>query len=127
MHGSITPKMVVPILAVAAWATFVTLIHTHVHKVDVANILLTITGFVVSMGLSLRSSTAYERYAEGRRYWGTLTLSCQQLGRVFWVHAKTRQGHEKEDILGKLYVLAPWPRCSHARADHLVLPLTCDR
>lgn len=56
--------------------------------VGVNSVLLTITGFVVGLGLSFRSSTAYERYAEGRRYWAQLTLACQNLGRVFWVHAR---------------------------------------
>lgn len=51
-------------------------------------VLLTITGFVVGLGLSFRSSTAYERYNEGRRYWAQLTLASQNLGRVFWVHAR---------------------------------------
>jgi ion channel-forming bestrophin family protein len=102
MHGSITPKMIVPILAVAVWSTFIALLHEKVHPVDVQSILLTVTGFVVSIGLSLRNSTAYERYAEGRRYWGSLTQNCQQLGRVFWVHCQTRPEFERQDTLGKL-------------------------
>ncbi len=53
-----------------------------------ASILLTVLGFVVGLGLSFRSSTAYERYAEGRRYWAQLITASQALGRVFWVHAK---------------------------------------
>ena len=62
-------------------------------------------GFVVGLGLSFRSSTAYERYAEGRRYWAQLILTSQNLGRVFWVHSKEREGEEgKKDLLAKLLV-----------------------
>ena len=50
--------------------------------------LLTILGFLVGMGLSFRSSSAYERYAEGRRYWANLIQASQALGRVFWIHAQ---------------------------------------
>ncbi len=65
--------------------------------------MLTVTGFVVGLGLSFRSSTAYERYADGRRYWSQLMLACQSLGRVFWVHALERDGDLREgDILAKL-------------------------
>lgn len=87
MHGSILPKMILPLFFVAAWATAITLISKKVHDIGVDSVLLTITGFVVGLGLSFRSSTAYERYAEGRRYWQMLTLASQNLGRVFWIHA----------------------------------------
>ena len=63
-------------------------------------------GFVVSLGLSLRSSTAYERYAEGRRYMAQLINASQTLGRVFWVHSVERPGEQgQKDILAKLSAL----------------------
>lgn len=104
MHGSILPKLIVPLSAVAAWSTLITCISELVPGVDlgIANILLTVTGFVVGLGLSLRSSTAYERYAEGRRFWAQLTQSCQSLGRVFWIHTNERPNNRKEDMLAKL-------------------------
>ncbi|KAI0155352.1 UPF0187-domain-containing protein [Xylariaceae sp. FL1272] len=104
LHGSITPKMIVPLLVVGAWASIITVVSKTVPGVNlgIESILLTITGFVVSMGLSFRSSSAYERYAEGRRYWSQLILSSQALGRAFWVNALERPDHIQEDILGKL-------------------------
>jgi predicted membrane chloride channel (bestrophin family) len=47
--------------------------------------------------LSFRSSTAYERYAEGRRYWAQLILASQNLGRVFWVHTAERKDVPEEE------------------------------
>jgi predicted membrane chloride channel (bestrophin family) len=72
--------------------------------------LLTVLGFVVGLGLSFRSSTAYERYAEGRRYWAQLILASQNLGRIFWVHAAERKNipedqreeYRKKDVLERL-------------------------
>lgn len=89
MHGSILPKMLVPLICMAAWSTCITLIYEKVSKnIGVNSILLTVLGFVVSTGLSFRGSTAYERYAEGRRFFASLVTSSQALGRVFWIHAK---------------------------------------
>lgn len=88
MHGSILPKMILPLLFVGAWATCITIISKKVHSLGVNSVLLTITGFVVGMSLSFRSSTAYERYAEGRKYWAALVTSSQALGRLFWIHGK---------------------------------------
>lgn len=104
MHGSILPKMIVPLLMVALWATCITCLSKFVPRVNlgISPVLLTVTGFVVGLGLSFRTSTAYERYAEGRRFWGQLTLTCQSLGRVFWVHGTERPDYAKRDILAKL-------------------------
>ena len=67
------------------------------------SLLLTVTGFVVGLGLSFRSSTAYERYNEGRKYWTQLVLSSNNLARVIWVHGSERVGEEgKQDLLAKL-------------------------
>lgn len=98
--------MIVPLLAIGAWATLITVLSKLYYHIELSiePVLLTITGFVVSMGLSLRSSTAYERYAEGRRCWSQLILAAQSLGRVFWVHTIERPETAKEDLLGKLYV-----------------------
>lgn len=101
MHGSIVPKMIVPLLFVSAWATAVTLFSKKVHYIGVDSVLLTITGFVVGLGLSFRSSTAYERYAEGRRYWSVLTLASQALGRVFWIHATDPEGQDPRELMLK--------------------------
>ncbi|KAI0477911.1 Bestrophin, RFP-TM, chloride channel-domain-containing protein [Xylariaceae sp. FL0804] len=104
VHGSILPKMIIPLLGIACWATLITALSKFVDGVNlgVSSLLLTITGFVVSLGLSFRSSSAYERYGEGRRYWSTLVQTCQALGRVYWLHAVERPESAKQDLLGKL-------------------------
>ncbi|KAF5690350.1 UPF0187 domain-containing protein [Fusarium circinatum] len=103
MHGSIMPKLIIPLIAIGAWSTAITLIHKKVHDISVDSVLLTILGFVVGLSLSFRSSTAYERYAEGRRYWGMLTMASQTLGRIFWIHAKDVPDQDpRETILKKI-------------------------
>lgn len=103
MHGSILPKMILPLFFVGAWATAVTVISETTHSLGVNSVLLTITGFVVGLGLSFRSSTAYERYQEGRKYWTALITSSQTLGRIFWIHAKDRPDQDpRVTILGKI-------------------------
>ncbi|UPK89971.1 hypothetical protein LCI18_000906 [Fusarium solani-melongenae] len=98
MHGSILPKLIVPLAIVGAWATAITVISERVHKLGIDSVLLTVLGFLVGLSLSFRSSTAYERYAEGRRYWGMLTMASQTLGRVFWIHAKDPEDQDPREI-----------------------------
>lgn len=101
--------MIVPLILVGAWSftiTFVSL-NKSIEGVDLSvdSILLTIMGFVVGLSLSFRNSTAYERYAEGRKLWAQLTHNCQQLGRGYWVHTPERKEFKKQDILAKVTVL----------------------
>ncbi|KAG6139709.1 hypothetical protein E4U28_003771 [Claviceps purpurea] len=105
MHGSILPKMILPLIFIGLWSTAITTIHNVVESKPLAvdSVLLTVLGFVVGLGLSFRNSTAYERYAEGRKYWATLVLASQVLGRVFWIHGLDRRDVDPRDsILKKL-------------------------
>ncbi|KAK0389064.1 hypothetical protein NLU13_2640 [Sarocladium strictum] len=103
LHGSVTVRLILPLSFMAAWSTTIILIHKLVSPIGVESVLLTITGFVVGLGLSFRSSTAYERYAEGRRFWASTIMASHCLGRVFWIHAKDAPSQSvRESTLRKI-------------------------
>jgi putative membrane protein len=104
LHGSVLPKMVLPLSFLAVWATLITCIHELLHTLAVNSVLLTVLGFVVGLSLSFRSTTAYERFTEGRKYWAQLLLSGRYLSKLIWVHAAER--HSVSEELGKHDVLA---------------------
>ena len=111
MQGSITPRLLVPLAVVAAWATLITCVSQFVHPLVVSNLLLTVLGFVVALGISFRTSSAYERYVEGRKYWAQLSQTSRDLARHIWVHVHERHDDDsnpelgKEDLLAKLTAL----------------------
>ncbi|RDA92022.1 hypothetical protein CP533_0991 [Ophiocordyceps camponoti-saundersi (nom. inval.)] len=88
LHGSIMPKLILPVSLISIWSAAITIISIKLHYLGVHSVLLTLTGFVVSLSLSFRCSTAYERYSEGRKYWTGLVQASHVLGRIFWIHAK---------------------------------------
>ncbi|KAF9890969.1 hypothetical protein FE257_005226 [Aspergillus nanangensis] len=103
IHGSVLPKMILPLAFIAVWSTLITCISKFVHPIGIDNILLTILGFVVGLSLSFRSATAYERWADGRKYWALLIQTSRNLARTIWINTKDREGEfAKEDLLGKL-------------------------
>ncbi|XMA13536.1 hypothetical protein WAI453_006327 [Rhynchosporium graminicola] len=102
MHGSVTPRMLLPLAMVGGWATCITCISKFVYPLKVDTLLLTVLGFVVGLALSFRSTTAYERYSDGRRAWATLSVQSRNLARNIWVHIDERPGFEKEDLLSKV-------------------------
>jgi predicted membrane chloride channel (bestrophin family) len=111
MHGSVLPKMIIPLLVVTGWSTLITCISALIRPLNVSNLLLTVLGFVVGLAISFRTSSAYERYMEGRKYWSQIQLVSQNLARTIWIHADEREGDlGKEDLLGKLYVYIGWWR-----------------
>ena len=109
MRGSITPQMIVPLVFVACWATVITCISKFVKPLVVSSLLLTVLGFVVGLGISFRTSSAYERYIEGRKYWGQLIQTSRDLSRHIWIHAGERHDEDpakgRADLLAKLTAL----------------------
>jgi putative membrane protein len=106
MHGSVFPKMVLPLTVITLWATAITCISEFVHPLAVSTLLLTVLGFVVGLAISFRTSTAYERYTEGRKYWSQLIFVSQNMARTIWIHTSEREGElGKEDLLNKLSAL----------------------
>ena len=101
--------MVLPLLLIGAWATLITCISKFVFELAVNSVLLTVLGFVVGLAISFRSSTAYERYTEGRKYWAQLILTSRILARLIWIHTKERHAQSpkqgKSDLLAKLTAL----------------------
>lgn len=109
LYGSITPRMLVPLAFVGCWATLITCISQYKHPLVVSNVLLTVLGFVVGLGISFRTSSAYERYVEGRKYWAQLIQTSRDLARHIWIHVEERHDPNsqqgKADLLAKLTAL----------------------
>ncbi|KAF9890467.1 hypothetical protein FE257_005872 [Aspergillus nanangensis] len=105
IQGSILPQLILPLLLVGGWATLITCISHFIHDLGINNILLTVLGFVVGLSLSFRNSTAYERWADGRKYWAQLVQTSRNLARIIWIHITEREEGEygNVDVLRKLY------------------------
>lgn len=139
LHGSVAPKLVLPLIGTSIWATVITLISEKVRSsmgltlesitgilmlaVNVHPIVITVLGLLVGLALNLRSQTAYERYMEGRKMWAHLGASSTSLARHIWLHVKEGEGAQaKEILLGKttaLNLVCP----SHVALTWLPIPL----
>ncbi|KAK6528684.1 hypothetical protein TWF694_003928 [Orbilia ellipsospora] len=103
IRGSVLPGLILPMLFVTVWTVWITCVHQLVRPLNIDSLLLTVLGFLVGLALSFRSSTAYERYNDGRKCWGALTLNVRNMARLIWIHIREREGAEgEEDILAKL-------------------------
>ncbi|KAF7356016.1 hypothetical protein MVEN_00931000 [Mycena venus] len=56
------------------------------HSLAISNALLTVLGTVLGLVISFRTSTAYERYQEGRKMWTNITIASRNIAQIIWIH-----------------------------------------
>ncbi len=76
-----------------------------------SSLMHSLLGFVISLLLVFRTNTAYERWWEGRKLWGTLVNSCRNI--AIKANAFSPDEHEKERFASQLIAFP------HALKDHL--------
>ncbi|KAG8863768.1 hypothetical protein FRB96_007605 [Tulasnella sp. 330] len=59
--------------------------HTKI-KFYVSSAMLTVLGTVLGLVISFRTTSAYDRFWEGRRLWGNIQLAARNLGMIIWIH-----------------------------------------
>ncbi|KAL7424403.1 hypothetical protein Q5752_000085 [Cryptotrichosporon argae] len=75
------------LLFYGAWSTMVVLVNvkTSVH-LRFPNTMITVLGVLLGLTLSYRTSSAYDRYWEGRRMWSQIVLASRTWARTVWIH-----------------------------------------
>ncbi|KAK6341061.1 hypothetical protein TWF696_009370 [Orbilia brochopaga] len=99
LRGSVLPGLILPMGFITVWTVWITCVHQLVRPLNIDSLLLTVLGFLVGLALSFRSSTAYERYNDGRKCWSALTLNVRNMARLIWIHIREREGPDGEDDL----------------------------
>ncbi|KAH7339381.1 Bestrophin, RFP-TM, chloride channel-domain-containing protein [Rhizoctonia solani] len=51
--------------------------------------LLTVLGLILGLVLGFRTTSAYDRYWEGRKLWSTISLCSRNLATIIWIHVPT--------------------------------------
>ncbi|KAF7324044.1 hypothetical protein MKEN_00626600 [Mycena kentingensis (nom. inval.)] len=69
---------------VAAAVSIVT--EMKIHNLAINNGLLTVLGTVLGLVISFRTSSAYERYQEGRKMWTNIQIASRNIAQIVWIH-----------------------------------------
>jgi len=67
------------------------------HKLAVNNALLTVLGTVLGLVISFRTSSAYERYQDGRKLWTNIQTTSRNLSQLLWVHVDIERPDKKSE------------------------------
>ncbi|KAJ3275331.1 hypothetical protein HDV01_000623 [Terramyces sp. JEL0728] len=115
-HGSVIPTTLAPAIVFTLWATLWAVLYQQVPMKNIAMspTLITILSVVIGLLLVFRTNTAYDRYWEARRLWGTLFSHIRNLARITWIGVKHDGKKELQDKLGNINLLLAFAvACKH--------------
>lgn len=77
----------------------------NIKTLSVNPIVITILGVVMGLLLVFRTNTAYDRFWEARRLWGTLNTHTRNLSRFFWIAVKEKTPSDRLEKIGAINLL----------------------
>jgi ion channel-forming bestrophin family protein len=109
MTGSVIPNIFSRVLWCGAFGLFVSVLYFYNIPVFAKSLGGVIPSIVLGLLLVFRTNTAYERFWEGRKAWGSIVNNIRNLSRLIWVAIdETDPSHrpEKEQALKLLVAFA---------------------
>lgn len=69
------------------FSTMVVLVSKYTpHSLGISNQLLTVLGTVLALVISFRTSSAYERFQDGRKMWSNIIVASRNIAMMVWIH-----------------------------------------
>lgn len=115
-RGSVLPAVLPRSLFCGGVALAVSLLHTRYPGIALALKDNLIPSIVLGLLLVFRTNTAYDRFWEGRKCWGTMIVSVRNLARQIWVAIEDRDEGERTEKIAALRLL---PAFAIATKHHL--------
>lgn len=94
-HGSVVKTILPQVLLCGVFSLFVDIIH-ELNLFNSWPLINMIPNILLGLLLSFRTSTAYERFWEGRKCWGTLVNNVRNLSREMWVAIEELEPNDKD-------------------------------
>lgn len=109
IKGSVIPSIITQVVCCGAFGLFISALHAAKLPVAAKSLAGVIPSIVLGLLLVFRTNTAYERFWEGRKAWGTIVNNIRNLARLIWVaviEIDSIHLHEKEQALKLLVAFA---------------------
>ncbi|KAK4687646.1 ion channel-forming bestrophin family protein, partial [Tremellales sp. Uapishka_1] len=75
------------LLFMGGWSAMVVLVNKNTAAdLSIPSTMITVLGVLLGLTLSYRTSSAYDRYWEGRRMWSQIILASRTWARMVWIH-----------------------------------------
>ena len=109
VQGSVIPTIVSRVLWCGAFGLFISVLSFYKIPIGAKALGGVVPSIVLGLLLVFRTNTAYERFWEGRKAWGTIVNNIRNLSRLIWVaiaEIDPLHRYEKEEILKLLVAFA---------------------
>jgi len=113
---SVIPSILPRVLLCGGFGVFISLLHFFKLPVSLPILSSMVPSIVLGLLLVFRTNTAYDRFWEGRKFWGKLINSVRNLARQIWVAIEEK---DPQDIELKKSVLRLLPAFAVAMKLHL--------
>jgi ion channel-forming bestrophin family protein len=98
VRGSVIPAIYYRVLFCGACGLIISILHHYQFPVDRKILASVVPSIVLGLLLVFRTNTAYDRFWEGRKGWGSIVNNSRNLARWIWVSA---DANEQREIDGK--------------------------
>jgi putative membrane protein len=95
LRGSVIPAVFPRTLLCGLFAVLISAIHIRI-PVNVPALASVVSNVVLGLMLVFRTNTAYERFWEGRKLWGSVTNASRNLARHIWVTIPDRTPQDRQ-------------------------------
>ncbi|KAG9041881.1 hypothetical protein FS842_002408, partial [Serendipita sp. 407] len=109
--GSIIKNIAGPVFTVTIFASFVAYLDNQGTRIQLTNNVVPLLSVVVGLILVFRNSTSYDRWAEGRRDFGTMTSAIRNLSRNVWISVNLPE--KEEDALKYMRSISTQSQSQH--------------
>ncbi|KAF8707848.1 hypothetical protein RHS03_03423, partial [Rhizoctonia solani] len=107
------------ILLFTAWAACVSIISDKVYDLSIETTLLNVFGTILGFVISFRTSSAFERYNEGKKLLSSIAYSSRIFARIVWFHTPSAENSGVNGLEEKHNAISLIQKFSVAIKQHL--------
>lgn len=121
LQGSVLPTVLPRAMVCGGFGLFITIIHKFFYPLYFPSLESIIPSLVLGLLLVFRTNTAYERFWEGRKLWGSIVNAMRNLARQIWVSVEEREPKDKEGKIAALHLLVAFAMATklHLRGEQI--------
>ncbi|MGE5655924.1 MAG: bestrophin family protein [Actinomycetota bacterium] len=116
LRGSVIPSIFPRVVLCGGFGLIISILHFLNYPVSLPILSSIVPSIVLGLLLVFRTNTAYDRFWEGRKAWGTLVNTVRNLARQVWVSVDEK---DPQDLLEKKAALRLLPAFAIAMKLHL--------
>ena len=119
LRGSVIPTILPRTVICGLFGVLISILHGRGLPVYIPVLVSLIPNVVLGLMLVFRTNTAYERFWEGRKLWGSLINSTRNLARQIWGIIQEKEPGDRQDKKEALYLIAAFAVAMklHLRGD----------